>query len=94
MGENRENKAEYGKVVFNTDDGEEEFYVLEQTMLGGLNYILVTDDPEDEEGSFLILREDGSEEDIVSYEPLEDENELRAVIAVFNELLEDIDLEV
>ena len=94
MEDNRENKAEYGKVVFNTDDGEEEFYVLEQTMLGGLNYILVTDDPEDEEGSFLILREDGSEEDIVSYEPLEDENELRAVLAVFNELLEDIDLEV
>ena len=85
----------YEKIVFETEDGNEEFYVLEQTMLGGINYILVTDDVEDEEGSFLILKEEaGSEEDVVSYEIVEDENELKAVISIFDELLEDFDLEV
>lgn len=88
-----ENKNE--KIVFETEDGVEEFYVLEQTMLGGINYILVTDDLEDEEGSFLILKEfSESEDDFVSYEVLEDENELKAVIKIFDELLDDFDLEV
>ena len=88
-----ENKNE--KIVFETEDGTEEFYVLEQTMLGGINYILVTDDIDGEEGSFLILKEGASsEDDFDSYEVLEDENELKAVIKVFDELLDDFDLEV
>ncbi len=84
------------KIVFTTEDGDEEFYVLEQTMLSGANYILVTDDPAGEEGSFLVLKEmrDDSAEGLVSYEVPEDEDELRAVIRVFDALLEDIDLEV
>ena len=52
--------ADTEKIVFETEDGVEEFYVLEQTMLGGINYILVTDDMESEEGSFLILKEGAS----------------------------------
>lgn len=88
-----ENKNE--KIAFETEDGVEEFYVLEQTMLGGINYILVTDDMESEEGSFLILKEGSdSEDDFASYEILEDENELKAVIKIFDELLDDFDLEV
>jgi len=91
--DNMENKNE--KIVFETEDGVEEFYVLEQTMLGGINYILVTDDMESEEGSFLILKEGSdSEDDFASYEILEDENELKAVIKIFDELLDDFDLEV
>lgn len=84
------------KIIFETEDGEEEFFVLEQTQLCGMNYILVTDDMESEEGSFLILKEekDSSEEDVVAYSILEDENELKAVVKVFGELLEDFDLEV
>lgn len=84
------------KIVFESEDGDVEFFVLEQTMLGGINYILVTDDIESEEGSFLVLKESVgvSEDDFTSYEILEDENELKAVIAIFDELLEDFDLEV
>lgn len=94
-------KAVYGSVEFETEDGEiVTFYILEQTRLGGIDYILVTDDvegTEDTEGGFLVLRENGvsgDEEDIVSYEIVEDEKELKAVVGVFNELLEDLDLEV
>ncbi|MBO5424250.1 MAG: DUF1292 domain-containing protein [Lachnospiraceae bacterium] len=83
------------KITFETEDGTEDFYVLEQTMLGGINYILVTDEIEGEEGSFLVLKEEkDSKEDEAFYQIIEDDNELKAVISVFNELLEDIDLEV
>ena len=83
------------KIVFETEDGKEELYVLEQTMIAGINYILVTDDVASDEGDFLILKEiKSSEEDFASYEIPEDENEIRSVVSIFNELLEDIDLEV
>ena len=83
------------KAVFETEDGDIELYVLEQTTLFGVNYILVTDDEESEDGSFFVLKEEpDSEGDVVSYAEVEDENELKAVIKIFDELLEDIDLEV
>ncbi len=85
---------EDGKLIFETEDGNVEFFVLEQTMLGGINYILVTEDIDSEEGDFLILKENGGEGDIASYEVMENENEIKAVAAIFNELLDDIDLEV
>ena len=86
------------KIVFETEEGDVDFYVLEQTMIAGTNYILVTDDLSSEEGSFLILKEEkitnSEDEEIATYRVIEDENELKAVIKVFDELLEDIDLEV
>lgn len=85
----------YNKIVFESEDGNEEFYVLEQTMLGGINYLLVTDDVEGEEGDFLILKEESADQgDYVSYDIVEDEDELKSVIGIFNELVEDFDLEV
>ena len=79
------------KITFETEDGDIELYVLEQTTLFGVNYILVTDDEESEDGSFFVLKEEpDSEGDVVSYA----EVELKAVIKIFDELLEDIDLEV
>lgn len=89
---------EYEKIVFNTEDGDEEFYIIEQTMLGGVNYILVTDDLDGEDGDFLILKEIGTEKEMddefVSYDFVEDESELKSLISIFNELVDDFDLEV
>ena len=87
------------KIVFETEEGDVDFYVLEQTMIAGTNYIIVTDDMESEDGSFLILKEEKinnpeNDEEIATYGVIEDENELKAVVKVFDELLEDIDLEV
>ena len=84
------------KIVFRPEDGEEvEFYVLEQTRLGGRDYILVTDCTADEEEvEALILRDmsgDGDSEAV--YEIVEDEKELDAVAQIFSEMLEDVDLE-
>ena len=45
-------------IEFYLDNGEKvEFYVLEQSRLGGRDYILVTDSLDDEEGEALILKD-------------------------------------
>lgn len=82
-------------VVFEAEDGTEvEFEVLEQTTLGGVNYLFVVDRADDE--SFLILRENSGAdtEEMAAYDIVEDEKELSAVIKIFDELLEDVNLEV
>lgn len=85
------------KIEFCPDGGEKvEFYVLEQTILGGCDYILVTDsmDSEEEEGEALILKDISAPEDKEAiYEIVEDERELDAVAEIFSDMLEDIDLE-
>ncbi len=91
--ENMDNS--YEKIVFDTEDGDVEFFVIEQTMLGGVNYILVTDDVDSDEADFLILKESNEgDEEYASYDIIEDDQELKSVIAIFNELVDDFDLEV
>lgn len=81
------------KIKFTLDTQESvEFYVLEQTKLGGNQYILVTD-AQDGDGEALILKEvsgQGTEENI--YEVVDDDTEMSAVAAVFENLLDDIEL--
>ena len=80
------------KITFVPDGGEAvDFYVLEQTTIGGVNYILVTE--EDEEGEAYILKDmsDSDAEERV-YSMVEDDTEFDAVSAVFENILEDIDL--
>lgn len=82
------------KITFVPDGGEAvDFYVLEQTTIGGVNYILVTDAEEDEEGEAYILKDmsDSDAEERV-YSMVEDDTEFDAVSAVFENVLEDIDL--
>ena len=82
------------KITFVPDGGEAvDFYVLEQTTIGGVNYILVTDAEEDEEGEAYILKDmsDSDAEERV-YSMVEDDTEFDAVSAVFENILKDIDL--
>ena len=84
------------KIKFTFEDTKEEveFFVLEQTRVSGKNYILVTDSEEDE-AECLILRDMSTTEDTESlYEIVEDEVELSAVLKIFEELLEDVDIEM
>ncbi len=81
------------KIIFRAE-GEEPvaFYVLEQTRIGGIDYILVTDTEEDD-GEALILRDisrQGEEEAV--YEIVTEDEELDAVSAVFENMLEDVEL--
>lgn len=80
------------KVAFKVDGGESvEFFVLEQTRIGGSNYILVTDF-EEGDGEALILKdmsEDGEEES--RFAIVSDEQELNAVSGVFADMLDDVE---
>ena len=83
------------KITFSPNgDGEAvDFYVLEQTTLGGVNYILVADS-EDEEATALILKDlSGSEDGDALYEIVSDDNEFDAVAGVFENLMEDTDFD-
>lgn len=82
------------KFTFEETNEEVEFFVLEQTRVSGNNYILVTDSEEDE-AECLILKDTSAAEDTESvYEIVEDEDELMGLLKVFEELLEDIDIEL
>ena len=83
------------KIVFDTDEGEEEFYILDDTRINGVNYILVTDsdDPDAEEIEVLILKDVSSDEDEESvYEVVVDEKEIAAVAPLFEETIGDVDI--
>lgn len=86
------------KIRFTFEDTQEEvnFFVLEQTRLNGESYILVTDSEDgDEDGECMILKDIAAAEDTDSlYEIVEDDVELLAVSKLFEELLEDIDIEM
>lgn len=84
------------KIQFTFDETNEtvEFFVLEQTMINGTGYILVTDS-EEEDAECLILKDTSAKDDSDSvYEIVEDDTELIAVSKVFEELLEDVDIEM
>ena len=82
------------KINFMSEERQEtDFYVLEQTKVNGVSYILVTDSEEDD-AECLILKDTSAEEDKESvYEIVEDATELGAVLKIFEELLEDIEIE-
>ncbi len=83
------------KITFTSDEihKKEEFYVLEQTRINGISYILVADSDEDD-AECLILKDTSDEKEEESiYDVVEDEGELAAIAKVFEELLEDVEIE-
>ena len=84
------------KIKFMSEEmkDEVEFFVLEQTKINGISYILVTD-TEKGDAQCLILKDMSSagEADSV-YEIVDDDDELGVISKVFEELLEDVDIEL
>lgn len=83
------------KIRFMSEEIQEEvdFFVLEQTKVNGVSYILVTDSEEDD-AECLILKDTSEETSSDSvYEIVEDDVELTAISKVFEELLEDVEIE-
>ncbi len=85
-----------GRIEFETDDNEKiSFYVLEETMINGKNYLLVADsDEEDGEAEAFIMRAVTDDEKQTVYEMVEEDTEFEAVSKIFAELLEDVDFEI
>lgn len=85
--------TENGKIVLTADDGSEEaFFVMEKADIAGSSYLLVADSLEGDADA-LILKE-MAEEDMVAYQVLEDEDELKIISRYFEELLEEVELRV
>ncbi|MCD7824666.1 MAG: DUF1292 domain-containing protein [Clostridiaceae bacterium] len=85
-------KTDY--IEFESETGEKvQFCILEQTMLAGVNYLLVTDGGEEESEAYILQEESEGETESV-YRMVEDEMTLEALSKVFEELLEDVDITV
>ena len=83
------------KIVFIDEDGNEvEMYVVEETRINNVNYLLVTEDEGDEEeAEAYILKDISKEEDEEAvYEMVVEDSEIDYTGKVFSELLEDIDI--
>ena len=84
-------------ITLTTSEGEQvEFYVLEETKINGMNYLLVTDaGEEDDEGDCYILKDKSRpEEEEAVYEFVEDDNEMDYLFKIFTELMEDADVDI
>ena len=83
------------KITFIPKDSDEEaeFFVLEQTRINGVNYILVTIEEEGDGDAFILkdLSDDADAESL--YEIVSDDTELNVVSEVFEEMLEDVEFE-
>lgn len=95
--DNKENTSEV--IPFVTENGETlSMYVLEETTLQGVHYILVTDDlsEDSDEAIVVVLKEDPDydEDEYSLYHLVEDDTELNAIVKVFAELMEDVDFEI
>ena len=77
-------------VFYDEEDNEIQLEVLEQTTIAGQNYLLVSDQEED---AVLLFREVPEDGDFVSYEIVEDDTEIEALLKVFNELIDEVDIE-
>ena len=82
------------KILFQAMDEEPvEFYVLEQTTVAGINYILVTD-TEDGDGEALILKDiSGAEDEEAVYDIVSEDKELNAIAEIFENLLDDVEFD-
>ena len=83
------------KIKFNFADTQEtaEFFVLEETRINGVDYILVTDSEEDDAECWILKDTSPEESSEAIYEFVEDEKELNGIMGVFEELLEDVEIE-
>ena len=72
----------------------EDFYIEEQTRIGGVAYLLVSDSMDDEANAYILKDVSEDTDSEACYEMVEDENELQAVYKVFEQMLEDVDLEM
>lgn len=83
------------KILF-TPEGEDapvEFFVLETTTVGGVNYILVTEEEEGDGEAYILKDLSKPEDEEAVYSMVEDETEFEAIGDVFSNILDDVELE-
>ena len=81
------------QIKITAEDGEIiDLFVIEQTRVNGMNYLLVTES-EDEEAEAYIMKDVSAEEDVDAvYEFVEDDEELDSLARIFSELIDDAEI--
>ena len=84
------------KITLQTDTGESvDFYVLEETRINGMNYLLVTDSDDEEDGERYTFKDVSKAEDSDAvYEFVENDDEMDYLFKIFTELMEDMEVEL
>lgn len=83
------------KIRFQSEDGTvAEFYIEEQTRIGGTAYLLVSDSLDDEASAYILKDVSAEDSQEACYQMVEDNEELEAVFKVFEQMLDDVDLEM
>lgn len=76
------------KIRFQLADGTvEEFFIEEQTRIGGVSYLLVSDSMEDEASAYILKDVSKDTDPEACYEMLEDETNCRLFIKFLNKCL-------
>ncbi len=82
------------KIVFKPENEEPvEFFVLEQTTVSGVDYILVTKEEEGDSEALILKDMSAREDEEAIYEIVSDDEELKAVADIFENILEDVEFE-
>lgn len=81
------------KIKFEFEDESVEFFVLEETKINGINYILVTEEEEGDAEAYILKDLSAAEDEEALYEFVEDEEEMEYVSKIFAEILDDVEIQ-
>ena len=85
---------EGGRIRLQSDDGNLELEILEETVVNGVNYILVTDAPEGEDGTCYVMKDISAPEDEEADYVFAEGDEAESVMDVFAKMLEGNDITI
>lgn len=85
---------EGGRIRLQSDDGNLELEILEETVVNGVNYILVTDAPEGEDGTCYVMKDISAPEDEEADYVFAEGDEAESVMDVFAKMLEGEDITI
>ncbi len=82
------------KITFQVPDTEEtaDFFVMEQTRINGVDYLLVTEKEDGDCDAYILKDISGQQDAEAVYEMVETDEELSALSKVFASLLDDVDI--
>ena len=87
-------EMEGGRIRLQSDDGNWELEILEETVVSGINYILVTDAPEGEDGTCYVMKDISAPEDEEADYVFSEGDEAERIMDVFAKLLEGEDISI
>ena len=85
---------EGGRIRLQSDEGNLELEILEETVVNGVNYILVTDAPEGEDGTCYVMKDISAPEDEEADYVFAEGDEAESVMDVFAKMLEGEDITI